>query len=79
MTGSRRRVGTCASMVRGGPRLDREALRDLILRFALLLQDIPEIVETDLDPVRCMSHGCVVLDTRVRVERRRPVARIKRW
>ena len=36
-------------------RLDREALRDLILRFAVLLRDVPEIVETDLNPVRCMS------------------------
>jgi len=37
--------------------------RSLILRFALLLQEAPEIAEPDLNPVRCTTHGCVVLDT----------------
>ena len=30
------------------------------------------MVEADLNPVRCTSEGCVVLDMRVRIERRRP-------
>ena len=47
---------------RGLPRLDRAALRELVLRFALLLRETPEIVEADLNPVRCMANGCVVLD-----------------
>jgi acetate---CoA ligase (ADP-forming) len=64
---------------RGGPRLDREALRDLVLRFAVLLRDIPEIVEADLNPVRCMPRGCTVLDTRLRIEHRRPPERVKTW
>jgi acyl-CoA synthetase (NDP forming) len=64
---------------RGGPALDREALRDLILRFALLLAAAPEIVEADLNPVRCMPAGCTVLDMRLRVEPRRPAERIKTW
>ncbi len=64
---------------RGRPRLDHAALRDLLLRFAQLLRCCPEIVEADLNPVRCMRAGCVVLDMRVRVERRRPRERIKTW
>jgi acyl-CoA synthetase (NDP forming) len=64
---------------RGGPALDREALRDLLLRFALLLAAAPEIVEADLNPVRVMPAGCTVLDMRLRVEPRRPAERIKTW
>jgi acyl-CoA synthetase (NDP forming) len=64
---------------RGSALLDRQALRDLILRFALLLTEIPEVVEADLNPVRCMTESCVVLDMRLRVEHRRPIERVKTW
>jgi acyl-CoA synthetase (NDP forming)/RimJ/RimL family protein N-acetyltransferase len=64
---------------RGLPRLDRAAVRELVLRFALLLRETPEIVEADLNPVRCMVDGCVVLDMRVRIERSRPTERVKTW
>jgi acyl-CoA synthetase (NDP forming)/GNAT superfamily N-acetyltransferase len=64
---------------RGSALLDREALRELILRFALLLREIPEVVEADLNPVRCMTSGCVVLDMRLRIEHRRPIERVKTW
>jgi acyl-CoA synthetase (NDP forming)/GNAT superfamily N-acetyltransferase len=64
---------------RGSAVLDREALRELMLRFALLLRELPEVIETDLNPVRCMTHGCVVLDMRLRIEHRRPVERVKTW
>jgi acyl-CoA synthetase (NDP forming)/RimJ/RimL family protein N-acetyltransferase len=63
----------------GRPVLDRAALRELILRFALLLQSVPEVVEADLNPVRCTTGGCVVLDVRIRVEHRRPSERVKTW
>ena len=59
--------------------LDRDALRELVLRFALLLRQAPQIVEADLNPVRCMSNGCSVLETRLRVERMQPTERIKTW
>jgi acyl-CoA synthetase (NDP forming) len=64
---------------RGLPHLDRGALRALVLRFALLLRETPEIAEADLNPVRCMLNGCAVLDTRLRVERARPIERVKTW
>ena len=64
---------------RGLPRLDRAALRELMLRFALLLRETPEIVEADLNPVRCMANGCVVLDMRVRIARPQPTERVKTW
>jgi acetate---CoA ligase (ADP-forming) len=74
-----RTVVTQLTGFRGGPALDRIALRELLLRFALLLDECPELVEADLNPVRCMPQGCVVLDLRIRVEERRPPARVKTW
>ena len=72
-------VATELDGFRGSAVLDREALRDLMLRFALLLQELPEVVEADLNPVRCMPKGCVVLDMRLRIEHARPVERVKTW
>ena len=56
-----------------------KALRELMLRFARLLREVPEVAEADLNPVRCMPKGYVVLDMRVRVERRRQAERVKTW
>ena len=72
-------VATALDGFRGSAVLDREALRELILRFALLLREAPEVVEADLNPVRCMPTGCIVLDMRLRIERRRNVDRVKTW
>ncbi|HEY4826367.1 MAG TPA: acetate--CoA ligase family protein, partial [Solirubrobacteraceae bacterium] len=72
-------VATELDGFRGSAALDRQALRELMLRFALLLREVPEVVETDLNPVRCMTSGCVVLDMRLRVEPRRPVERVQTW
>jgi acyl-CoA synthetase (NDP forming) len=64
---------------RGQPALDRDAVRGLILRFSLLLREVPEIVEADLNPVRCMTNGCIVLDMRLRIQRRLHREPIKTW
>ena len=72
-------VATLLDGFRGSAVLDRPALRELMLRFALLLRELPEVVETDLNPVRCMTNGCVVLDMRLRIEPARPVERVKTW
>jgi succinyl-CoA synthetase alpha subunit len=72
-----RRSGTLAG---SEPRSDTAAaLRELILRFTLLLAQVPEVVEVDLNPVRCMTSGCLVLDMRLRIEHRRPIDRVKTW
>jgi len=72
-------VATELEGFRGSAPLDREAMRELILRFALLLRAVPEVVEADLNPVRCMTSGCIVLDMRLRIEHRRPAERAKTW
>jgi len=72
-------VATQLDGFRGAAALDRAALRALILRFALLLGEVPEVVEADLNPVRCTANGCVVLDMRLRIERRHTAQRIQTW
>ena len=72
-------VATELDGFRGSALLDRAALRELIMRFTLLLLAVPEVVETDLNPVRCMTNGCIVLDMRLRIEPRRPAERVKTW
>jgi hypothetical protein len=72
-------VATQLAGFRGGVPLDREALRNLILRFAALLREVPALVEADLNPVRCMASGCAVLDLRMRAERPHPAQRVKTW
>jgi hypothetical protein len=64
---------------RGHPRLDRRALRELLLRFSALLAQCPEVVEADLNPVRLTPESCVALEMRIRVERRPPPQRVKTW
>ena len=65
--------------LRGAAPLDRRALRELVLRFALLLERAPELAEVDLNPVRVMPNGAVVLDARVRLAPRPEPRRAKTW
>jgi len=56
---------------RGSPPADVAALTDLLHRLNSLVEDIPEIVELDLNPVfvREQSHGVVPVDVRMRLAR----------
>jgi len=70
-------TGQPRSGFRGQPALDHEALRELVLRFAALLREVPENREADLHPTRAMDRGCAVLDVRVRIGRHESSERIK--
>jgi acyl-CoA synthetase (NDP forming) len=61
---------------RGGPAGDVAKVRDALQRVSALVDDIPEIVEMDLNPVKVLppGEGLRVVDLRIRV---RPVP--KRW
>lgn len=63
---------------RGSPPCDVEALEDLVTRVGALAEDIPQVVELDLNPVRVYQRGVKVLDARVRVEAVRPPTWIAR-
>jgi acetyl coenzyme A synthetase (ADP forming)-like protein len=55
---------------RGHPPADIEAIEELLLRVSRLVEEIPEIVEIDLNPVIALppSQGCRIVDARIRVE-----------
>jgi acetate---CoA ligase (ADP-forming) len=44
------------------------ALEDLLLRVSALVEAHPEIAELDCNPVKVLTDGAVVTDTRVRVQ-----------
>jgi acetyl coenzyme A synthetase (ADP forming)-like protein len=52
---------------RGSPSADIGALADLICRVARLAEDLPEVVEMDLNPVVAGPEGCLALDCKIRV------------
>jgi acetyl coenzyme A synthetase (ADP forming)-like protein len=54
---------------RGAPPGDTAAIEDLLLRLSALIEDIPQIVELDLNPVKVLGkgEGCWVVDARVMV------------
>lgn len=65
----------CAPLLhgyRGAPPCDEAALEGLLLRVGRLVEDMPEIVEMDLNPVRVSEDGAVAVDVKVRVERTTP-------
>jgi acetyl coenzyme A synthetase (ADP forming)-like protein len=52
---------------RGAKTVDVASLEELLLRVARLADDVPEVVELDLNPVIVTAEGSTVVDARVRV------------
>jgi len=52
---------------RGAPPADVAALEDLLLRVGLLADELPEVLELDLNPVVVSEHGVEAVDVKVRV------------
>jgi acetyl coenzyme A synthetase (ADP forming)-like protein len=54
---------------RGAPPSDTQSLEDLLLRLSALVEDIPQIAELDLNPVKVMEQGkgYWVVDARIMV------------
>ena len=61
------KTGMLVRGFRGAPPADAAALVDLLHRLGRLAEDLPEVAELDLNPVRALPDRCVVLDARVRV------------
>ncbi|HEX9160274.1 MAG TPA: GNAT family N-acetyltransferase [Thermoanaerobaculia bacterium] len=53
---------------RGSPKSDKEALKDVILRVSMLLEVCPEIRELDINPLKVLEHGAMIVDARVKIE-----------
>jgi acyl-CoA synthetase (NDP forming) len=57
---------------RGAARVDVDALKDIVLRLAAMVEEHAEIVEIDMNPVIVSRDGAIVVDARVRVEQTPP-------
>jgi acetyl coenzyme A synthetase (ADP forming)-like protein len=55
---------------RGQPAADRAALEEALLRTSRLVEEIPEILELDLNPIFALpaGQGCRIVDARIRVD-----------
>jgi acetyl coenzyme A synthetase (ADP forming)-like protein len=56
---------------RGHPPADIQAIEDILLRISYLVEEIPDIVELDLNPIFALppGQGCRIVDARIRVEK----------
>ncbi|GAB1721310.1 MAG: GNAT family N-acetyltransferase [Nitrospira sp. CR1.1] len=54
---------------RGHPPGDVDAIQDLLLRLSRLVEEVPEIVELDLNPIFALApgEGCSIVDARIRL------------
>lgn len=55
---------------RGHPSADVDAIQELLLKLSRLVEEIPEIVELDLNPILVLppGQGCKIVDARIRVK-----------
>jgi acyl-CoA synthetase (NDP forming) len=53
---------------RGQPAADVEAIEELLLRVARLVEEVPEIADIDFNPVLAQPSGCQLLDFRIQVK-----------
>jgi acetate---CoA ligase (ADP-forming) len=73
------KAGQLVRGFRGRPAAHASALTDLLHSLSRLSEDLPEVVELDLNPVIAQPDGCVVVDARVRVRPAEGVPRTKTW
>jgi len=54
---------------RGHPPADTAAIKDILARVSLMVEEIPEISELDMNPIFAMApgKGCYIVDTRIRI------------
>jgi acetyl coenzyme A synthetase (ADP forming)-like protein len=52
---------------RGGPKADKAAIADVLLRVGQLLGDHPQVVELDINPLVASEDGVIAVDARIRV------------
>ena len=57
---------------RGAPKADRQALVAVLEQVARIAEEVPELVELDLNPVLVGSAGAVAVDCKARLAPRQP-------
>jgi acetyl coenzyme A synthetase (ADP forming)-like protein len=73
------KAGQLVRGFRGAEPSDVSALTDLLHRLSRLAEDLPEVVELDLNPVIALPDGCVAVDARVRLRRQAGDRSLKSW
>ncbi|MEW5730044.1 MAG: GNAT family N-acetyltransferase, partial [Pseudomonadota bacterium] len=68
----RTRVSKLLMGYRGRPPANLEALHLTLMQVSQLAVDLPEVVELDINPLLCDSHGVIALDARIKVSSARP-------
>jgi acetyl coenzyme A synthetase (ADP forming)-like protein len=63
---------------RGNRPADEAGLKEVIQRLSALLEICPEIEEMDINPLKVMEKGAIVVDVRVRIEAETPKAPSRR-
>jgi len=53
---------------RGAPKCDVAGLEDLLLRVSAMVEQHPEILEMDCNPVIVLPEGAVIVDARIRIQ-----------
>jgi acetyltransferase len=66
------RVARMLEAFRNLPAVDREALRDVVLRISEIACEFPAVAELDINPLVADQHGVLALDARVVVRAPRP-------
>ncbi len=61
------RVARLLNGFRGRPVVSQDAVADLLVRVAQLVDGVPEIAELDLNPVICGPESLVTVDARIRI------------
>ena len=73
------KTGALVRGYRGKPPADADAIVELVHRLSALGEDLPEVVELDLNPLIVGPHGCVAVDARIRVRVPELQTRTKTW
>jgi acetyltransferase len=59
------RAAAVLDAFRGSPPRDVEALKDILFRLSWIMEDFPEILEADLNPVFSLERGARIADARM--------------
>ncbi len=73
------KAGRLVRGFRGAPPADPDPLLDVLHRLSRLGEDLPEVVELDLNPLLAFPDRCVAVDARVRVRTPQLQATPKTW
>jgi acyl-CoA synthetase (NDP forming) len=73
------KAGQLVRGFRGADPVDVGALVDLVHRLGALGENLPAVVELDLNPVLAFADGAIAVDARIRVRRPEELRREKSW